>query len=107
MSEEDKEAINNLTKLVELRKNKAGEIKHDTCICSTRELETILNLIQSKHKEIQKKDKQIDEMASFITDLKLAHFKRENGGEFLGKYRCFNKEEWKQYFERKVKHENT
>ena len=54
MSEEEKESIKNLTKLVELRKNKAGEIKHDTCICSTRELETILNLIQNKQKEMEK-----------------------------------------------------
>lgn len=52
---------------------------------------------------LEKKDKMINEMTKFVTDLKVAHFKKEEGGEFLGKYRCYNEVEWKQYFERKVK----
>ena len=39
------EAKNNLTKLVELRKNKCGEIKFDTCICGTKDLETVLQAL--------------------------------------------------------------
>lgn len=58
-------------------------------------IETVLNLLE-------KKDKMIDEMAEKFEDLKLAYLKKEDGGEFFGKYRTYNKNEWKQYFERKV-----
>lgn len=44
------EAKNNLTKLVELRKNKCGEIKFDTCICGTKDLEIVLNALEDKYK---------------------------------------------------------
>ena len=54
------------------------------------------------NKQLQNKDKIIDLMAEKFEDLKLAYFKKEDGGEFMGKYRTYNKNEWKQYFERKV-----
>ena len=41
-------------------------------------------------------------MAEEFENLKLAYFKKEDGGEFMGKYRTYNKNDWKQYFERKV-----
>lgn len=68
MSEEEKEAIESLKKLVQLRKNKRGEIKHDTCIYSTKDLEIILNLIQKQQKAIEKKDKIIDEIHKEIRE---------------------------------------
>lgn len=52
--------------------------------------------------ELEKKDKIIDEMAEIIANLKLGYLKKESGGEFLGEYRCYNKEEIKQYFTKKV-----
>ena len=39
------ESINNLKKLIELRKNKCGKIKFDTCICGTKDLETVLQAL--------------------------------------------------------------
>lgn len=78
---EEKEAIENLKKLVQLRKDKTNTIKYDTCICSTKELDIVLNLIQKQQTEIEniryikksfdyvvqkqteKKDKMIDLMA--------------------------------------------
>lgn len=58
-------------------------------------IESALNLLE-------KKDKIINLMAEEFENLKLAYFKKEDGGEFMGKYRTYNKNDWKQYFERKV-----
>lgn len=52
--------------------------------------------------ECEKKDKIIDLMAEEFENLKLAYFKKEDGGEFMGKYRTYNKNDWKQYFKEKV-----
>lgn len=90
MTEEEKEAIKNLQKLLELRKNKRGEIKFDTCICSTKELDIALNLIQKQQEEKEKKDKIIDEMANYIYSV---DYRSECGD---------TRKQVKQYFERKV-----
>ena len=45
------ESINNLKRLVELRKNKCGEIKFDTCICGTKDLETVLQELENLKEE--------------------------------------------------------
>ena len=58
-------------------------------------IEAVLNLLE-------KKDEIINLMAEEFENLKLAYFKKEDGGEFMGKYRTYNKNDWKQYFERKV-----
>ena len=53
---EDKEleeAINNLEKIIRLRKNKCGEIKFDTCICGTKDLETVLQALKNKNTQIE------------------------------------------------------
>ena len=62
-------------------------------------IESALNLLE-------KKDKIINLMAEEFENLKLAYFKKEDGGEFMGKYRTYNKNDWKQYFERKVENGN-
>lgn len=66
---------------------------------NSKAIETVLNLLE-------KKDKMIDLMAEKFEDLKLAYFKKEDGGEFMGKYRTYNKNDWEQYFERKVENGN-
>ena len=43
---ESEKSINNLRRLVELRKNKCDEIKFDTCICSTKDLEIVLQALE-------------------------------------------------------------
>mgnify|MGYP003470642727 CR=1 FL=1 len=53
MTEKQKEAIEEFEKLIKLRKNKAGEIKFDTCIVSTAQLEIVVNLIQTQQAEIE------------------------------------------------------
>ncbi len=47
------EVINRLKELIELRKNKRGDIKHDTCICGTKDLDTVLQLIEQKDNKIK------------------------------------------------------
>lgn len=53
MTEEEKEATENLNKLVQQRKDKTNTItiKYDNCICSTKELYIALNLIQRQQEE--------------------------------------------------------
>ena len=74
--------------------------KKDIDIIETKEANRQLSI------ELQKKDKIINLMAEEFENLKLAYFKKEDGGEFMGKYRTYNKNDWKQYFERKVENGN-
>lgn len=53
MTDKQKEAIKEFDRLIKLRKNKAGEIKFDTCIVSTAQLEIVLTLIQTEQTEIK------------------------------------------------------
>lgn len=48
MTKEQEEATNSLEQLINIRKNKAGQIKYDNCICSTTDIETVLNLLKEK-----------------------------------------------------------
>lgn len=58
MTKEQEETINRLEKLINIRKNKAGQIKYDNCICSTTDIETILNMLKEKDAEIEKLKKE-------------------------------------------------
>ena len=91
MTNEQREAIDRLQELVNLRKRK-NNIKHDTCICGTMDLDTVLSVLKEKDAEIEEKDKQIDLMANYIVNL----IKYNNPEEIR------EVEEIKQYFERKV-----
>lgn len=91
MTTEQREAIDRLQELVNLRKRK-NNIKHDTCICGTEDLDTVLSVLKEKDAEIEQKDKQIDLMANYIVNL----IKYNNPEEIR------EVEEIKQYFERKV-----
>lgn len=48
MTTEQQEAIERLSKLVELRKNKTGEIIFDNCLCSTDDLETVIFMLREQ-----------------------------------------------------------
>ena len=45
---QEQEAIERLSKLVELRKNKTGEIIFDNCLCSTDDLETVIFMLREQ-----------------------------------------------------------
>lgn len=92
MTTEQREAIDRLQELVNLRKRK-NNIKHDTCICSTEDLDTVLSLVKEQEKEI-------DLMAEKIVMTKPINCTKTN--EFSTRRVCMSKEEIKQYFERKV-----
>lgn len=77
MTEEEKEATENLNKLVQQRKDKTNTItiKYDSCICSTKELDIALNLIQRQEEENiklkqenEKKDEIIDAMVNSFAE---------------------------------------
>lgn len=104
MTKEQEEIINRLSKITNrqiLYGNKCGitiegfrELQED--------IETVLNLLKQKDAEIEKKDKMIDLMAEFLGERDLGYYKNETGGEILGIMRKYNKEDWKEYFERKA-----
>lgn len=49
-----------------------------------------------------KQDKMIDLILEFLSERDLGYYTKEEGGEVLGIMRKYNKEDWKQYFERKL-----
>lgn len=53
MTNEQRVRVDRLQELVNLRKRK-NNIKHDTCICGTRDLDTVLSLIKEQEEEIEK-----------------------------------------------------
>lgn len=97
MIKEQEEAISRLRKITNrqiLYGNKLGitiegfkELQED--------LETVLNMLKEK-------DKMIDLILEFLSKIDLGYYTKEEGGEVLGIMRKYNKEDWKQYFERKV-----
>ena len=89
MTTEQKEAIDRLKELVELRKSK-NKIKYDNCICATSDVDIVLNLIKKQENELKKKDKIIDELAKA--------FKQDD---------VRSVEEIKQFYERKVEDESN
>lgn len=78
MTNEQREAIDSLGKLVKLRKDKTNTIKHDTCICGTMDLDTALSLIKEQQEYLAeiakalnlKEDATIDEIYIAISILK-------------------------------------
>lgn len=107
MTKEQEEVINSLEQLINIRKNKAGQIKYDNCICSTTDIETVLNMLKEKDAKLDKKDKMIDLMSKIIA--------RKPGSriEICHNMQCDKKVAkeckicTKQYFERKVEDENN
>ena len=120
MTNEQREAIDRLQELVNLRKRK-NNIKHDTCICGTEDLDTVLSLIKEQQEEIEglknkevlikryfkkcdlikQKDKQIDLMAEEIANNITNVCPREDYNYDLDcENRCSDnyKECWKLYF---------
>lgn len=132
MTKEQEEATNSLEQLINIRKNKAGQIKYDNCICSTTDIETVLNLLKEKGTEInkykrknkelsnqllkiykeqdnynariEKKDKVIDLMAKYIADIDNEDICFEIENKHCDKNMDYGECEdcIKQYFERKV-----
>ena len=91
MTTEQREAIDRLQELVNLRKRK-NNIKHDTCICGTENLDTVLSLIKEQ-------DRQIDLMAFNLADYVMYYEYDKCRNPEMIKNKA---EELKQYFERKV-----
>ena len=91
MTTEQREAIDRLQELVNLRKRK-NNIKHDTCICGTENLDTVLSLIKEQNR-------QIDLMAFNLADYVMYYEYDKCRNPEMIKNKA---EELKQYFERKV-----
>lgn len=86
MTNEQREVIDRLEKLVRLRKSKSGVIKYDNCICSTLDLDLVLSLIKEQQEEI--------ELIKEYAHQEIAHYT-----ETIKDYRDDDKEENEHYIE--------
>lgn len=112
MTKEQEEAI----KFLELHTNFMGKLDKGRCIripeenfTKTKEsIKTVLNMLKEQDAKIEKKDKMIDLMAEYISDLDIDEDIRKkqsdnNCDDINREVEC--KECIKQYFERKVENE--
>lgn len=100
LSEEEKSAIeilkNERSNLYVLKQTKFITCTVEQAEAKSEAIETVLNMLKEKDKEIEKKDKIIDLMAEQLAGLTIWNNEKE---EPLVLY---DKEEVKKYFERKV-----
>ena len=51
------------------------------------------------YKRYYEQKKQIDLITNYLAEQDLGHYIKEDGGEIMGLFRCYNKDDWKQHFE--------
>ena len=97
----------------QVEKSLKGQIKKkDEKLKIYKELKDIVNskvtdLLKLKQyddlkKKVDRQDKMIDLILEFLSEIDLGYYTKEESGEVLGIMRKYNKEDWKQYFERKA-----
>lgn len=69
---------------------------------NSAEIEQKNTELAEKNTEIERLNRQIDLITEFLGERDLGYYKNETGGEILGIMRKYNKEDWKEYFERKA-----
>lgn len=93
-----------------------ARLSSNRVVISETDLETVLSMLKEnsaeieqkntelaeKNAEIERLNRQIDLIAEFLGERDLGYYKNETGGEILGIMRKYNKEDWKEYFERKA-----
>lgn len=92
--------VQNIASLLNMLKEKDAEIEKYKYLYQKALDNTI-----SSDRENMKKDKMIDLILEFLSEIDLGYYTKEEGGEVLGIMRKYNKEDWKQYFERKLENE--
>ena len=92
-SKEEKEAIERIQKRI--KDNEDYSTNQVWLTEDVRCARVLLNLIQ-------KQEKIIDKATEILQEAKLAYFTKEDGGELIGQYRCFNKDDWKKYLKKEV-----
>ena len=119
MTKEQQEAIEILEHIKKEFKGstKAPNINaRNASIIKIQAIETVLSMLKEnsaeieqkntklaeKNAEIERLNRQIDLMADFLGVFDLGYYKNETGGEILGIMRKYNKEDWKEHFERKA-----
>lgn len=92
----EEQAVENLEKLVKLRKNIRGEITHDTCICGTSDLDTGLKLINKLKKENEElSEKNIEKICRVAEEEVLQEYRDKITR--LQKENTQEKESWEKY----------
>ena len=117
MTKEQEEAIEILEGMVKsyIEADECGlsnnDFKHEI-----RAMQTVLSMLKhnsaeieqkntelaEKNAEIERLNRQIDLITEFLGERDLGYYKNETGGEILGIMRKYNKEDWKEHFERKA-----
>ena len=84
---------------------KESFLKEKYCVTDNtlkQAIETIFEYIDKLEQDNSKQNKMINEIAKMLEELKLAYFKKDKNGD----YHCYNKNEWIEYFEKKVEDEH-
>ena len=61
----------------------------------------LYDFAEGVQEDLDRKDKMIDLTLEFLAERDLGYYQKEEGGEIQGIFRKYNKDDWKQYFERK------
>ena len=69
---------------------------------SNKDLDHENNRLEKIEFERDIANKMLDEAETILANSDVGYYKKEDGGEILGMFRRYNKEDWKQYFEKKV-----
>lgn len=88
INEWDKEFMDDIETVLSMLKENSAEIEQKN------------TELAEKNAEIERLNRQIDLITEFLGERDLGYYKNETGGEILGIMRKYNKEDWKQYFER-------
>ena len=75
-----------------------------------KKLKTDFKIVDQECSRLERKeakqDKMIDLILEFLSEIDLGYYTKEEGGEVLGIMRKYNKEDWKQYFEKRLEDGN-
>lgn len=111
----DQEDAEKMKTVLNMLKEKDKEIEKYKNLLASNLAKELNNSIKAKEKadtdlddldkgwkvELEKKDKMIDLTLEFLAERDLGYYQKEEGGEIQGIFRKYNKDDWKQYFERK------
>ena len=96
--EKYKQLYNKITAHDNMKKDKEIQFQKDI---NKTEKDRHKQAEKSMKGQIEKKDKMIDLTLEFLAERDLGYYQKEEGGEIQGIFRKYNKDDWKQYFERK------
>lgn len=79
--------------------------EHDIHLVRNEQLERKERGLLSLQKQLLEKDKMINLITTFLGERDLGYYKKQIGGELIGQYHHYEKEDWEKHFEELIKEE--